>query len=74
MLSNRRHDLVTEKAKYAGYGAPRCWVLDPHARTMLALALHEGDWQQVALVQAGAPAVLETGAGPVTVDPADLLR
>jgi Uma2 family endonuclease len=42
--SNVAHDRVTKRHLYAEHGVPFYWLIDPIARTLEALRLHEGVW------------------------------
>jgi Uma2 family endonuclease len=42
--SNEPHDRVTKKRKYAAYGVPHYWIVDPEERTLEAFELTAGKW------------------------------
>jgi Uma2 family endonuclease len=72
LSSNRAHDLVTKRSKYAAAGLPRYWTIDPHTETVTALALVDGAYRQIGSVRGTDEAVWEFGAGSVRIRPADL--
>ena len=45
--SNEAHDRVTKRRIYARNGVAHYWIVDPEARTLEALELHEGRWLEV---------------------------
>jgi Uma2 family endonuclease len=71
---NARDDLVVKAGKYARYGAPRFWVIDPMAPALRAYTLGADQaYHLVAQAHAGQHATLDTGAGTIVLDPADLV-
>lgn len=40
-------DRVTKRALYARSGVAHCWLIDPDARVLEALALRDGTWVEV---------------------------
>ncbi|MBX3250097.1 MAG: Uma2 family endonuclease [Myxococcales bacterium] len=42
--SNAAHDRVHKRRLYAAHGVPYYWIVDPEARTLEALRLHDGAW------------------------------
>lgn len=42
-----RHDRTTKRRLYAEAGIPWYWLVDPDARTVEALELHEGRWLEI---------------------------
>jgi Uma2 family endonuclease len=45
--STASRDRVTKRALYARAGVAHYWLIDPEARVLEALALHEGSWLEV---------------------------
>jgi Uma2 family endonuclease len=45
--SNARHDLVTKRRLYAKHGITHYWLVDPEARTLLALELRGEQWVEL---------------------------
>lgn len=67
--TNRRDDLVTKAALYAAHRVRQYWVLDTRERCLIVHDLDDttGGWTQTSRIDAGRH-VIETPAGPVTVD------
>jgi Uma2 family endonuclease len=57
--STRRADRTVKAGLYARYGVPWYWIVDPGAWTVEALALRNGTYEPVGLLQRG-----ERGALP----------
>ena len=67
MSSNRAKDLVAKVQRYAAWGAPAYWIVDPRDGVIITLALRNGLYAETARHTAGT-AVLAYGEVEVPVD------
>ncbi len=65
--SNRAKDFVAKLQRYAAWGAPSYWIVDPRDRVVITLALSGGLYAETARHTDGA-AVLAYGDVAVPVD------
>lgn len=50
---HRRRDTVEKRTRYADFGIPYYWLVDPAKRTFLSLQLHQGHYVEAASFGAG---------------------
>jgi Uma2 family endonuclease len=75
LSTNRADDLVVKMQKYARYGAPRYWVVDPALRSVLALELRDDLYVPVAELNEENPsATLDFGLGVLEITRATIFR
>lgn len=75
LSTNRADDLVIKMQKYARYGAPRYWVVDPAVRSILASELRDGLYVPVAeLNDENQTATLDFGLGVLEIDQSSFFR
>jgi Uma2 family endonuclease len=71
---NARDDQVIKSGKYAKYGAPRFWLVDPALPAISAYELGEDRlYHLVAEAGAGESVTLDSGAGLIVLDANDLI-
>lgn len=73
--STRGQDFIVKSSEYAAAGIGHYWLLDPEGRTLLALTLVDGSWQEVLSLDAEHPTGTVTVGdhGTVEVDLRQLL-
>jgi Uma2 family endonuclease len=65
--SNRAKDLVAKVQRYAAWGAPSYWIVDPRDRVVITLTLRDGIYAETAR-HTGGTVVLAYGDVEVPVD------
>ena len=73
LSTNRRDDLVAKLNRYAQWGAPACWIVDPRDHVVLTHRLDRGYFAENGRFTSG-PVALRYGEVEVAVDLDHLLR
>jgi Uma2 family endonuclease len=67
LSTNRSKDLVAKQQRYAAWGAPSYWIVDPRDHAVKTLVLRDGIYQEAGHFTSGT-AVLQYGDVEVPVD------
>ncbi len=74
LSTNRGTDLVLKMRRYAQYGLPRYWVMDPDVPNLTAYELREDAYAKVTEATGEGEADFDTGVGLVRLAPGRLIR